>query len=405
MLNHSSRLQASHTEQSRISSLEKVVLLIACFALFTPLQMQVSVAQDGAVFSVSTQISPPSPPQTPDQEKAEVAFEDEMLESLSDGEAAAVGENFDDATESDAAESKATAEGTLESSDSDQVVELSVEPGARPMLPKDRPAWISAAPDYSTDVHRIYVGSIVVSNEEDADEALDAPLVAAVNNYIDEEVFEELGASENIGITEGYIRRNLINDTQGHLLQLQTSGEPMYQKWVTLEITKAQRDYFMAKRREAVQRSRLVPLGLGLFGLIGLVGASHLLMRRKHGLASAQPFNSVGEAALGLQANEAAVPSRKSGGGIVAVLLTVVFSLGVMGVLAVLMLAGASQRYELHEFQELNVQKEVEAAMEAADSAVEEARSLSAQARKELKSTQESIIVVESGQKIHIKSR
>lgn len=173
-----------------------------------------------------------------------------------------------------------------------ETVELSVEPGTQPLLPADRPAWIGADPDYSGEVHRLYVGSTAVTDPEEVDPALDVPLLAALRNYLDDQVLNSLGAADGLNLNEAFIRRNLIPDPEGVVLKLNTSGEPMYQKWVAVEVTPTQRDMFRQWYREAVQRDRMKPLVASLAGLLGLVGVTHLLLRRKHGLPSSQPLVS-----------------------------------------------------------------------------------------------------------------
>lgn len=171
-----------------------------------------------------------------------------------------------------------------------ETVELSVEPGTQPLLPADRPAWIGADPDYSGEVHRLYVGSTAVTDPEEVDTALDVPLMAALRNYLDDQVLNSLGAADGLNLNEAFIRRNLIPGPEGVVLKLNTSGEPMYQKWVAVEVTPTQRDMFRQWYREAVQRDRMKPLVASLAGLLGLVGLTHLLLRRKHGLPSSQPL-------------------------------------------------------------------------------------------------------------------
>lgn len=169
------------------------------------------------------------------------------------------------------------------------VRELSVEPGTLPLLPEDRPAWVAAEPDYSTDVHRLVVGSLVGDSESDIDRMLDEPLMAAVHTYVAMRVLDrdETPADGLLSrLNEKYIRKNLIDDPQGYVAKLSTSGGAMYQKWVMVSITPAQRTQMRSWQRDAVQMERLVPIGLGLAGLLGLVSISHLVLQR-----SRQSFN------------------------------------------------------------------------------------------------------------------
>ena len=173
--------------------------------------------------------------------------------------------------------------------DPDSVRTLSVEPGLRPILPADRPAWVGAAPDYTSAQHHLYVGSLPTSDESDADEALDEPLIAAVRNYIDQEVVNEHGASSRMPIDAEFIRRNLIDDPSGYMCELATSQGAMFQKWVTVRVTPEQREQFAQWHTEASQRMRLTPLGLGLVSALALVSLSHMVLRRRHG-AKPLPF-------------------------------------------------------------------------------------------------------------------
>lgn len=109
---------------------------------------------------------------------------------------------------------------------SETVRTLSVEPGLRSMLPDDRPAWVAAPPDLSSSQHFLYVGSLPTRLQSEADAALDAPLVAAVRNYIDQEVIKEVGASSTMPVTAEFIRRNLIDSPAGYECELLAGQEP-----------------------------------------------------------------------------------------------------------------------------------------------------------------------------------
>ncbi len=57
----------------------------------------------------------------------------------------------------------------------------------------------------------------------------------------------------------------------------------MYQKWVTVRITPEQRELFKQWHREAMQRKRLGPLGVGLVSLLAVVSLSHMVLHQRHG--------------------------------------------------------------------------------------------------------------------------
>lgn len=167
---------------------------------------------------------------------------------------------------------------------------LSVEPGSRPMLPENRPAWVGAESDFTSDQHYLYVGSLPTLKPSQADKALDEPLVAAVRNYIDQEIVNQIGAASAMPVSAGFIRKNLIDNPEGYECELTTGQEPLYQKWVTVRITPEQRKLFRQWHAEAMQRSRLIPLGGGLVAVLSVVSLSHIVLRR---FRSANPLSAV----------------------------------------------------------------------------------------------------------------
>ena len=170
---------------------------------------------------------------------------------------------------------------------------LSVEPGSRTMLPEDRPAWVGAAPDFSSSQHYLYVESLPTQEPNKVDEALDAPLIAAVRNYIDQEVINQLGAADAMPLTAEFIRKNLIDNPEGFECELATGQEPAYQKWVTVRITPEQRELFRQWHTEAVQRTRLKPLGINLVAVLVLISLTHVVLRRFSGTS---PLTTVNQA-------------------------------------------------------------------------------------------------------------
>jgi hypothetical protein len=231
---------------------------------------------------------------------------------------------------SSAADTDVLAEMLDNQSEANDVRSLSVEPGAHPLLPADRPAWVGAAPDFSGEIHRFYVESIPVANRDKVDEALDERLVEAVRTYAEQEVFQREGAADDLDMSVDYIRRNLINEPDGYVAELTTSDGPMYQKWVTLEVTPAQRDQLQQWHRESLQRERMSQVAVGLIALFGVVGLLHVVIRGRHVPATSQPFRPHAEA----QPPTSEVRKPKSG---------LTFSLVALGVLllpAMLLAAG-----------------------------------------------------------------
>lgn len=168
--------------------------------------------------------------------------------------------------------------------------ELSIEPGTLPLLPEDAPAWVGSLPDLTDDVHRLFVGGQIAESESEAVEGLDAPLEMAVRQYVEEDLLRRPGAGAALSgkLTADYVWKNLIDQRSGYVAKLNTPTQPMYQKWVTVEITPEQRAEIQRWHREAVQRKRLAPIGVGVASLLGCVGLLHLILRRKPGRAASR---------------------------------------------------------------------------------------------------------------------
>jgi len=208
-------------------------------------------------------------------------------------------------------------------SQAETVRTLSVEPRTRPLLPANSPAWITAAPDYSAAIHRIPVGSLPTTRADETEGGLDEPLLAALYDYVDTQVVQQLGASQKLHsqLSVNYIRRNLIEDPAGYTAELTTSNGPMYQKWVMLSVTAEQREQLKTWHREALQRERLAPLGLGVVASISFIGLSHIVLRRLYGLPKPKPLTSQNYVALPIHAQPAGQLKKKKccgfGGGTV----------------------------------------------------------------------------------------
>ena len=160
------------------------------------------------------------------------------------------------------------------------VRELSVAPVVKPLLPADRPSWVGAPPDLANSTHRLFVGSYPVATPEETDSALDEPLVAAVNGYIDETILEGSG-SEKLGLTAAFIRNQLVDRSTHYDAELSTSQEPMYQKWVVVQISAEDRAGFLNQYQQVEQRKRLVALGLGAGGLMMMTGLANFAFKRR----------------------------------------------------------------------------------------------------------------------------
>ncbi len=160
--------------------------------------------------------------------------------------------------------------------------QLSVEPGVVPLYPEDTPAWIHAQPDYSTNRHVLPVASLPVADRSSVDNALDEQLLATMYAYVEEHIVGELGSGHALRdqITVDYIRRNLIDEPLGYVVELQTSTGPMYQKWVQLVVSPEQREQLQVWHEERIQRQRLGPVVAIVGALLAAVGGFHMLVRR-----------------------------------------------------------------------------------------------------------------------------
>lgn len=203
-------------------------------------------------------------------------------------------------------------------SQAETVRTLSVEPRTRPLLPANSPAWITAAPDYSSAIHRIPIGSLPTSRADETEGGLDEPLLAALYEYVDTQVVQQPGASQKLHsqLSVNYIRRNLIEDPAGYTAELTTSNGPLYQKWVMLSVTAEQRSQLKKWHREAVQRERLAPLGLGVVATIGFIGLLHVLLRQLYGLPKPKSLSSQNYVALPIHAQPAGQLKKKKCCGI-----------------------------------------------------------------------------------------
>ncbi len=169
----------------------------------------------------------------------------------------------------------------------DPARELSVAPGQDPLLPEEAPDWVAAPPHLDGDTHTLVVSSMATVKRARVDAELDMPLCKTVTDYVTNDLFDgRQDVDLRPYITADYIRRNLIDQPEGYVAEIATSNGPMYQKWVKVNVTPEQQKQLKAWYAEAVQSKRLPPIGFGLAGLLGIVGLSHLVLRRKHAPAT-----------------------------------------------------------------------------------------------------------------------
>lgn len=168
---------------------------------------------------------------------------------------------------------------------------LSVEPLGQ-LLPKDHPAWISAEPDLESTTHRFVVQSIPASQVSEAETNLNAPLEEAMRGYL-ERLLGDSKAGELLKhkVDATFIRRNLLEESNGYVAELQTSVGPMYQKWVMVEVTDKQQEQFRLWYIQDRQRQRATPLGIAVTGIFILIATAHLALRlRSQRVAKTAPL-------------------------------------------------------------------------------------------------------------------
>ncbi len=173
---------------------------------------------------------------------------------------------------------------------------LSVEPGGDPLLPRDVPEWILGDVHRVADVDHFPVGGIPTSQKVNVDKGLDVPMRTALAKYVAQLVGPEdfEGLSEDV--TSDYIRKNLIDEPNGYIAEIATSEGPMYQKWVKLSVTPSQREQLRKWNHEELQASNLPIVVIGMVGLLGFVGLTHLVLKSWHGMPSVKPEVTVADA-------------------------------------------------------------------------------------------------------------
>lgn len=157
---------------------------------------------------------------------------------------------------------------------------LSVEPTSQ-MLPKDRPGWIDSDPDFKSPTHQFIVASIPTAVKSELDSNLDATLVAALKNYLSQQMGEDAGPLLEPRLTPAFIRTNFVDETKSYVAEMATGEGPLFQKWVMVEVTPQQREQLKLWHSEQIQRQRVLPLGLGLAGLLTAIGITHFVLKRR----------------------------------------------------------------------------------------------------------------------------
>lgn len=167
--------------------------------------------------------------------------------------------------------------------------ELSVEPGNDPLQPKSlAPKWIAATPQLDGETHTLVVASMASSKRVRVEKELDMPLCRTVIDYVNNDLADgDTTVDLSRYVTADFIRKNLIDVPEGYVEEISTSKGPMFQKWVQVNITPEQQAQLKRWHTEAVQAKRLPPIGIALAGLLGLIGVTHVVLRRRHPVVTA----------------------------------------------------------------------------------------------------------------------
>lgn len=200
-----------------------------------------------------------------------------------------------------------------------QEKQLSVEPGAT-LLPSDRPDWISKELDLKSATHRFVVSSFPTARESDIDSNLDACLEEATSNYVNQLLGDDrAGQLLAAQLNAAFVRTNLLDDKTTYVAELSTTGGAMFQKWVMVEVTKEQQEQIRTWYQERLQRQRIIPLGIGLAGLVAFVGACNLFFRRSASKSQQSPMLKV----IGNPTSSACCGKRGGWGYLVAIAIAI----------------------------------------------------------------------------------
>ena len=128
------------------------------------------------------------------------------------------------------------------------------------IIPPGRPAWVDSEPDYSSDVHTLYVGSGPFVSVAEANRALDKALEEATNDY----VVEQLGSSfakKILGYDAAKIKKRFVQkDLYREVITV--SVGPMHQVHALLKFEPKFRADLEQRWAKVRGTSRLVQTGL-----------------------------------------------------------------------------------------------------------------------------------------------
>jgi hypothetical protein len=136
-------------------------------------------------------------------------------------------------------------------------------------------------------------------------------LVEAVQSYVSSLLRDDrAGTLVADRLTPSFIRTNLLDDSKSYVAEMNTSAGPMYQKWVMVEVSPKQQEQITIWYSQTIQRQRVFPLAVAVAGLLSLVGASHLVLRRRSRRIAGDQATQVGWKAS-LEAVAVAPPVRR----------------------------------------------------------------------------------------------
>ncbi|MCA9193447.1 MAG: hypothetical protein KDB03_16860 [Planctomycetales bacterium] len=224
-----------------------------------------------------------------------------------------------------------SAEESIDPTPEGSVRNLSVEPGHYSLLPENHPDWVGAPPKLTGEVHELYVGSLPCFEMDELDANLEEALLASIWEYVDGQVLHDSGAAEQLKdkLTVNYVRRNLLEDPNGYVAELNTGGGKMLQRWVKIQVTPEQREQIQVWHREYLQHVRLRPLGIGIACVLLVVGGMRLMIGRHRG-----PNVQAVQLPNPIPLNAAFPAKRHRSGFLFGLILTMAIGVGLLSLLA-----------------------------------------------------------------------
>ncbi|MDP6446710.1 MAG: hypothetical protein QF805_23160, partial [Pirellulaceae bacterium] len=167
------------------------------------------------------------------------------------------------------------------SSDRDEVhLELSDDdnPAAHVKFPADRPTWVEGEDNLDGDVHTIAVASDLHFRQADCERPLLHATRNAVAQYVNSHLHEDR-ASLLISFDDDFVNHRLVSTDGRYDEVIEVSVGKMYQSHRLLEFDNTFRREIDRRWQDVVATGRLLTLGLGSFGVLGLMGIAFGYLR------------------------------------------------------------------------------------------------------------------------------